>query len=164
MPYCTNCGKANPDDARFCSQCGTALETAGTDSTATISIGGDRSEISSDRQLNPVDAAAVDALPVGSALLVVQRGPGAGSRFLLDKDVVTAGRHADSEIFLDDVTVSRRHATFTRAEGSFSVADAGSLNGTYVNRDRIDTVVLKDTDEVQIGKYRLVFFQGHESP
>ena len=85
------------------------------DSTATINIaGGERSDISSDRQLNPVDAAAVDALPLGSALLVVQRGPGAGSRFLLDKDVTTAGRHADSEIFLDDVTVSRRHATFTR--------------------------------------------------
>ena len=164
MPYCTNCGKGNPDDARFCSQCGTPLQSAGTDSTATISIGGDRAEISSDRQLNPVDAAAVDALPVGSALLVVQRGPGAGSRFLLDQDVVTAGRHADSEIFLDDVTVSRRHATFTRAGSSFTVADAGSLNGTYVNRDRIDTVVLKDTDEVQIGKYRLVFFQGHENP
>jgi pSer/pThr/pTyr-binding forkhead associated (FHA) protein len=164
VPYCTNCGKGNPDDARFCSQCGTALASAGTDSTATISIGGDRAEISSDRQLNPVDAAAVDALPVGSALLVVQRGPGAGSRFLLDKDVVTAGRHADSEIFLDDVTVSRRHATFTREGSSFTVADAGSLNGTYVNRDRIDTVLLKDTDEVQIGKYRLVFFQGHESP
>jgi pSer/pThr/pTyr-binding forkhead associated (FHA) protein len=171
MPYCTNCGKANPDDARFCSQCGTRLvsdegsETPAVpaaDSTATISIsGGDRLEISSDRQLNPVDAAAVDALPVGSALLVVQRGPGAGSRFLLDKDVTTAGRHADSEIFLDDVTVSRRHATFTREGGTFTVADAGSLNGTYVNRDRIDTVVLKDTDEVQIGKYRLVFFQGH---
>ena len=173
MPYCTNCGNANPDDARFCSRCGTRLVGAeeqppapipGGDSTATISIaGGDRVEISSDRQLNPVDAAAVDALPVGSALLVVQRGPGAGSRFLLDKDVVTAGRHADSEIFLDDVTVSRRHATFTREDGSFTVADAGSLNGTYVNRDRIDTVVLKDTDEVQIGKYRLVFFQGHEN-
>jgi pSer/pThr/pTyr-binding forkhead associated (FHA) protein len=164
VPYCTNCGKANPDDARFCSQCGTRLVPEGAaDSTATISIGsGERSEISSDRQLNPVDAAAVDALPVGSALLVVQRGPGAGSRFLLDKDLVTAGRHADSEIFLDDVTVSRRHATFTREGTSFSVSDAGSLNGTYVNRDRIDTVVLKDTDEVQIGKYRLVFFQGHE--
>jgi pSer/pThr/pTyr-binding forkhead associated (FHA) protein len=164
VPYCTNCGKGNPDDARFCSQCGTPLASGATDSTATISIGGERSEISSDRQLNPVDAAAVDALPVGSALLVVQRGPGAGSRFLLDKDVVTAGRHADSEIFLDDVTVSRRHATFTREGTTFSVADAGSLNGTYVNRDRIDTVILKDTDEVQIGKYRLVFFQGHESP
>jgi pSer/pThr/pTyr-binding forkhead associated (FHA) protein len=164
VPYCTTCGKANPDDARFCSQCGTPLASGAADSTATISIGGERSEISSDRQLNPVDAAAVDALPVGSALLVVQRGPGAGSRFLLDKDVVTAGRHADSEIFLDDVTVSRRHATFTREGGTFTVADAGSLNGTYVNRDRIDTVLLKDTDEVQIGKYRLVFFQGHEAP
>jgi pSer/pThr/pTyr-binding forkhead associated (FHA) protein len=165
MPYCTNCGKANPDDARFCASCGTKLAPEGAgDSTATISIGGtERSEISSDRQLNPVDAAAVDALPVGSALLVVQRGPGAGSRFLLDKDVTTAGRHADSEIFLDDVTVSRRHATFTREGDTFTVSDAGSLNGTYVNRDRIDTVVLKDSDEVQIGKYRLVFFQGHET-
>ncbi len=167
MPYCTNCGNANPDGARFCSQCGSPLVNeqvppGGGDSTATISIAGSGAEISSDRQLNPVDAAAVDALPVGSALLVVQRGPGAGSRFLLDKDVTTAGRHADSEIFLDDVTVSRRHATFTREGNTFTVADAGSLNGTYVNRDRIDTVVLKDTDEVQIGKYRLVFFQGHE--
>ena len=178
MPYCTNCGKGNPDDARFCSQCGARLagqeapplpEGVTGDSTATINITGgisggtgERTDVSSDRQLNPVDAAAVDALPVGSALLVVQRGPGAGSRFLLDKDVTTAGRHADSEIFLDDVTVSRRHATFTRDGDSFTVADAGSLNGTYVNRDRIDTVVLKDTDEVQIGKYRLVFFQGHE--
>ena len=165
MPYCTNCGNANPDGARFCSRCGSPLLSEGAgDSTATISIGGaERSEISSDRQLNAVDAAAVDALPRGSALLVVQRGPGAGSRFLLDKDVVTAGRHADSEIFLDDVTVSRRHATFTREGDTYTVADAGSLNGTYVNRDRIDTVLLKDTDEVQIGKYRLVFFQGHEN-
>jgi pSer/pThr/pTyr-binding forkhead associated (FHA) protein len=144
MPSCSNCGKENADDARFCSQCGSRLPGAEPEAPAV-----------------PVDAAAVDALPVGSALLVVQRGPGAGSRFLLDKDVTTAGRHADSEIFLDDVTVSRRHATFTREGNTFTVADAGSLNGTYVNRDRIDTVVLKDTDEVQIGKYRLVFFQGH---
>lgn len=171
MPYCNTCGKANPDDARFCSQCGARLVSeaaseppaVAADATATISLaGGERPDVSSDRQLNPVDAAAVDALPVGSALLVVQRGPGAGSRFLLDKDVITAGRHADSEIFLDDVTVSRRHATFTREGSSFTVADAGSLNGTYVNRDRIDTVTLQDTDEVQIGKYRLVFFQGHD--
>ncbi|MGC4112004.1 MAG: FHA domain-containing protein [Nocardioides sp.] len=171
MPYCSNCGNANPDDARFCSQCGSRLASdeapatpeIAVDSTATISLAGTAApDVSSDRQLNPVDAAAVDALPIGSALLVVQRGPGAGSRFLLDKDVVTAGRHADSEIFLDDVTVSRRHATFTREGDSFTVADAGSLNGTYVNRDRIDHVALKDTDEVQIGKYRLVFFQGHE--
>src|SRR4051812_22314010 len=103
MPYCTNCGKANPDDARFCSQCGTRLAgdegasapQGASDATATISIAGgaERAEVASDRHLTPVDAAAVDALPVGSALLVVQRGPGAGSRFLLDKDVPTAGRH-----------------------------------------------------------------------
>lgn len=174
MPFCTACGKQNPDDARFCSQCGTRLVTADApaapaspesagESTATISIGvGDKVE-TSDRQLNPVDAAAVDALPAGHALLVVQRGPGSGSRFLLDADVVNAGRHPDSEIFLDDVTVSRRHAEFHRTGETFTVSDVGSLNGTYVNRDRIDRVQLKDGDEVQIGKYRLVFFSGHAS-
>ena len=176
MPYCTACGRQNPDDARFCAQCGNRLtgqESTGAspvgsgqaqgESTATIQIGlGDKTE-TSDRQLNPVDAAAVDALPAGHALLVVQRGPGSGSRFLLDADVVTAGRHPDSEIFLDDVTVSRRHAQFDRDGDSFTVSDVGSLNGTYVNRDRIDKVRLKDGDEVQIGKYRLVFFAGHQS-
>ena len=179
MPFCTACGRQNPDDARFCAQCGTRLVSAETpppaaprgdqpldESTATIQIGvgePSKSETTSDRQLNPVDAAAVDALPAGHALLVVQRGPGSGSRFLLDADVINAGRHPDSEIFLDDVTVSRRHAEFTRSGGTFTVQDAGSLNGTYVNRDRIDHVQLKDGDEVQIGKYRLVFFAGHES-
>jgi len=168
MPFCTACGRQNPDDARFCSQCGTRLVTAGSaesigEATATIQIpSADKTE-SSDRALNPVDAAAVDALPVGHALLVVQKGPGAGSRFLLDQDVVHAGRHPDSEIFLDDVTVSRRHAVFDRSGDRFTVSDVGSLNGTYVNRDRIEKVQLKDGDEVQIGKYRLVFFAGHES-
>jgi len=177
MPFCTACGKQNPDDARFCAQCGTRLVSADTpttpeppsrddagESTATISIsvGADKTE-TSDRQLNAVDAAAFDALPVGHALLVVQRGPGSGSRFLLDADQVNAGRHPDSEIFLDDVTVSRRHAEFVRSDDAFTVSDVGSLNGTYVNRDRIDKVLLKDGDEVQIGKYRLVFFSGHAS-
>jgi len=167
MPFCTVCGTQNPDDARFCAQCGNRLvsppapaEGAG-ESTATIQIGAAEKVETSDRQLNPVDAAAVDALPAGHALLVVQRGPGAGSRFLLDQDVVSAGRHPDSEIFLDDVTVSRRHAEFHREGGSFTVSDVGSLNGTYVNRDRIDRVQLNDGDEVQIGKFRLVFFAGH---
>ena len=91
----------------------------------------------------------------------MQRGPSAGSRFLLDTDVVTAGRHPDSEIFLDDVTVSRRHAEFRRGPDGFRVCDVGSLNGTYVNRDRIDEVVLQGGDEVQIGKFRLVYFAGH---
>ena len=174
MPYCTACGRQNPDDARFCSQCGTKLVTAddggaggasaepAAESTATITFGVSKEKSdTSDRQLSPVDAAAVDALPAGHALLVVQRGPGAGSRFLLDTDAVDAGRHPDSEIFLDDVTVSRRHAEFRREGERFTVADAGSLNGTYVNRDRIDKVQLNDGDEVQIGKYRLVFFSGH---
>lgn len=169
MPFCTACGKNNPDDARFCSQCGNRIvgaesnaesTMAGAESTTTIPAVGDRIE-TSDRDLSPVDAAAVDGLPSGSALLVVQRGPGSGQRFLLDTDVVTVGRHPDSSIFLDDVTVSRRHAEFRRSGSEFSVADVGSLNGTYVNRDRIDGVGLTDGDEVQIGKYRLVFFAGH---
>jgi len=168
MPFCTACGSQNPDSARFCAQCGTRLVTVEppaapeSDSTATIHLGGDKAE-TGERTLNPVDAAAVDALPAGHALLVVQRGPGAGSRFLLDQDQTSAGRHPESDIFLDDVTVSRRHATFQRSGDSFTVSDAGSLNGTYVNRDRIDQVALRDGDEVQIGKFRLVFYAGHES-
>jgi pSer/pThr/pTyr-binding forkhead associated (FHA) protein len=170
MPFCTACGKQNPDDARFCAQCGTKLLGADApqspaqppvESTATITFGAPAGVDTSDRQLAPVDAAAVDALPAGHALLVVQRGPSAGSRFLLDADVVGAGRHPESEIFLDDVTVSRRHAEFRRSGNTFTVGDVGSLNGTYVNRDRIDSVELRDGDEVQIGKYRLVFFSSH---
>jgi pSer/pThr/pTyr-binding forkhead associated (FHA) protein len=164
MPFCTACGRQNPDDARFCAQCGNRLVTdeppALDGDTMQISLS-DKTE-TGDRQLNPVDAAAVDALPVGHALLVVQKGPGAGSRFLLDQDQIQAGRHPESEIFLDDVTVSRRHAVFDRNPEGFTVSDVGSLNGTYVNRDRIERVQLKDGDEVQIGKYRLVFFSGHE--
>jgi pSer/pThr/pTyr-binding forkhead associated (FHA) protein len=173
MPFCTNCGHQNPDDARFCSQCGTRLatadpapaaETPATDSTATLTFGvPEKSSEGDDRALNQADSAAVDALPSGHALLIVQRGPGAGSRFLLDADLVTAGRHPESDIFLDDVTVSRRHAEFRRQGPSFTVSDVGSLNGTYVNRDRIDEVALQDADEVQIGKYRLVFFASHAS-
>ncbi len=174
MPFCTACGRQNPDDARFCAQCGTRLVGADTpaggessgETTATIQVGavtpGGEAKTDTSDKLRAVDAAAVDALPRGHALLVVQKGPGSGSRFLLDSDTVEAGRHQDSSIFLDDVTVSRRHAVFTREGDSFTVADAGSLNGTYVNRDRIEKVRLNDGDEVQIGKYRLVFFSGHD--
>jgi pSer/pThr/pTyr-binding forkhead associated (FHA) protein len=104
--------------------------------------------------------APLEALPPGSALLVVKRGPNAGSRFLLDADVTTAGRHPESDIFLDDVTVSRRHAEFARDGSTFVVRDVGSLNGTYLNRERIDAAALAGGDEVQIGKYRLVFLLG----
>ena len=113
--------------------------------------------------LSGADQAAIDALPEASALLVVQRGPNAGARFLLDAERTTAGRRPDSDIFLDDVTVSRKHAEFIRREGQFFVRDVGSLNGTYVDRDRIDEHVLQDGDEVQIGKYRLVFHPSRRS-
>ena len=103
----------------------------------------------------------VESLPEGAALLVVKRGPNAGSRFLLDHVTTSAGRHPESDIFLDDVTVSRRHAEFRRGPDGYRVADVGSLNGTYVNRDRIDEVTLQGGDEVQIGKYRLVYFASH---
>jgi pSer/pThr/pTyr-binding forkhead associated (FHA) protein len=107
------------------------------------------------------DVQAVENLPAGSAMLLVQRGPDAGARFLLDTDVVKVGRHPDSDIFLDDISVSRRHATFTRGDSGYVVSDLGSLNGSYVNRDRIDSdVTLTGGDEVQIGKYRLIYFAG----
>jgi pSer/pThr/pTyr-binding forkhead associated (FHA) protein len=163
MPFCTECGHQNPDNARFCANCGHRLVTAErpVDSTSTLSFGGpDRSEVEGESRLSAAEEAAVEALPHGSALLVVQRGSSAGSRFLLDTDEVSAGRHPDSEIFLDDVTVSRRHAVFRRTSDGYLVADVGSLNGTYVNRDRIDEVLLSSGDEVQIGKYRLVYFHS----
>lgn len=111
--------------------------------------------------LSAENQAAVAALPVTSALLIVQRGPSAGARFLLDADRTVAGRSPNSDIFLDDVTVSRRHVEFVREGDGFLVRDVGSLNGTYVNKDRIDSVVLRSGDEVQIGKFRMTY---HPSP
>jgi pSer/pThr/pTyr-binding forkhead associated (FHA) protein len=111
--------------------------------------------------LTPDETAAVHALPPTSALLVMQRGPSAGARFLLDAERTSAGRSTRSDIFLDDVTVSRRHAEFVREGRQFWVRDVGSLNGTYVNRTRIDQQVLRSGDEVQIGKFRMTF---HPSP
>jgi pSer/pThr/pTyr-binding forkhead associated (FHA) protein len=101
---------------------------------------------------------AIAALPSGSALLIVRRGPTAGARFLLDADVTTVGRHPDADIFLDDVTVSRRHAEFIRSGRSFQVKDLGSLNGTYLDGERIDVSGLGDRAEVQVGKFRLTFY------
>ena len=162
---CTRCGYQNPDASRYCAQCGAQLGHAGdrpgsSETTSVINIGA--LEEAPEQPDVPVESqlGAVDALPAGSALLVVKRGPNAGSRFLLDRDVTTAGRHPDSDIFLDDVTVSRRHAEFRRDAGVFSVHDVGSLNGTYVNREPVDTAVLTSGDEVQIGKFRLVFLTG----
>ncbi|MEU8590374.1 FHA domain-containing protein [Streptomyces sp. NPDC048664] len=172
---CTRCGHSNAENSRFCSNCGAPLRPGAvperaSETTSTISISGLEAydaEVTGQTPvptLSPEAQAAVDALPLGSALLVVRRGPNSGSRFLLDSDLTTAGRHPQSDIFLDDVTVSRRHVEFRRSgDGSFTVADVGSLNGTYVNRERIDQVALTNGDEVQIGKYRLVFFANQRS-
>ena len=103
------------------------------------------------------DSASVGQLPAGTAILLVMRGPNAGSTFRLDNPLTTAGRHPDSDIFLDDVTVSRRHVEFYREDGRFTVRDVGSLNGTYVNGSRIEEAELSGGDEVQIGKFRLQF-------
>lgn len=111
--------------------------------------------------LTAEQAAAVQALPRTSALLVMQRGPSSGARFLLDAERTVAGRSPRADIFLDDVTVSRKHAEFVRELDDFVVRDVGSLNGTYVNRERIDSAVLRPGDEVQIGKFRMTF---HPSP
>ena len=101
--------------------------------------------------------------PAGAAILIVKRGPNAGARFLLDQETTTAGRHPESDIFLDDVTVSRRHAEFRLNDGPFEVVDVGSLNGTYVNREPRNSQVLAIGDEIQIGKFRLVFIAGPEN-
>jgi pSer/pThr/pTyr-binding forkhead associated (FHA) protein len=101
---------------------------------------------------------AISALPSGSALLIVRRGPNAGARFLLDANVTTVGRHPDADIFLDDVTVSRRHSEFLREGSVFQIKDLGSLNGTYLGGERIDTARLDDGSEVQVGKFRLTFY------
>ena len=148
---CRNCGHRNPEDAHFCANCGTALRDDTTISFTPVDVEEDSAEEA---------ALPQSELEHGQALLVVQRGPNAGSRFLIDKDVTTAGRHPESDIFLDDVTVSRRHAEFRRKDGRFYIHDSGSLNGTYVNRQRVDSTELASGDELQIGKFKLTFFVG----
>ena len=170
---CTRCGNRNAENSRFCSNCGAPLRAGAaperpSETTSTISISGLEAydaEVTGQTQvpaLSPEAQAAVDALPLGSALLVVRRGPNSGSRFLLDGELTTAGRHPQSDIFLDDVTVSRRHAEFRRKDSRFYIHDSGSLNGSYVNRERIDSAVLANGDEVQIGKFRLVFYASRQ--
>ena len=115
--------------------------------------------------LSQQDSAAIAALPPGTALLLVGHGPTTGARFLLDSQVTTVGRHPHADIFLDDVTVSRKHAVFLALEGGgYGVRDSGSLNGTYVNRQRVEEAALRAGDEVQIGKYRMSYHPGPSLP
>jgi pSer/pThr/pTyr-binding forkhead associated (FHA) protein len=108
--------------------------------------------------LSSDEHAAIDALPAGHALLIVRRGYEEGSRFLLDADLTTVGRHPNADILLDDVTVSRRHAEFVRTGSTFVVKDLASLNGTYYQGHRIDEAILEDGADVQIGKFQLTFY------
>lgn len=141
--------------------------------SGSMGIGGLSDEVSSTQRfsddllaeagvsLTAEEQSAIEALPSGSALLVAKRGPNAGSRFLLDQEVTTVGRHPNADIFLDDVTVSRRHAEFVRKGAQFELHDLASLNGSYFDGTRIDKAVLVDGAEVQIGKFRLTFFASH---
>ena len=125
------------------------------DTTMThVVTSGEERDVEEDLKVSP------DELTEGAALLVVRKGPNEGSKYMLDAEVTRAGRHPDSDIFLDDITVSRRHAEVIRRVDGFHVLDTGSLNGTYVNRDRVDEAKLANGDELQIGKFKLVFFTG----
>lgn len=152
--FCNRCGHGNPLGANFCSSCGGALEhRRGEDSTISFHP---------DPALEGADDVGLDLeeIPAGVGALVVKRGRNAGSRYVLDADLTTAGRHPDSDIFLDDVTVSRRHVEIVRSGRDYLVRDAGSLNGTYLNRNRVDDTPLRDGDELQIGSFKLVFVHG----
>ena len=158
--FCNNCGHKNPLGANFCSSCGTPLEKA-TDDPTTITFQLEGAGAGSSTEAGDDDIAFdLDDIPADGGLLVVVRGPNAGARLALVKDVTTAGRHPEADLFLDDVTVSRRHAEFARGDAAFRIRDVGSLNGTYLNGERVDDAALANGDEVQIGRYKLAFYAG----
>ena len=153
--YCTNCGHKNPEGSNFCSSCGAALRDAGgSDTTVTFAPAELEADLDEEIHISP------DELEGGRAVLVVKRGPNAGSKFFMDSDNTSIGRHPESDIFLDDITVSRRHAEIRRGGNGFTLNDVGSLNGTYVNRERVEEARLRSGDEIQIGKFKLVFITG----
>ncbi len=147
--YCPECGFQNPEAANYCSKCGALLvkDTAGSDTTQTFSA----NDVEDDA--SPLEEIAAD----GPALVVRSGGGRAGEHFMPQGERTTIGRSPDCDIFLDDVTVSRKHAVLVRRDGKFLIEDQGSLNGTFLNRRRIESAELHDGDEVQIGKYRLSF-------
>ena len=149
--YCQECGFQNPESANYCSRCGALLvrDEGGVESTQAFTP--------EDGELSPEDALA-DLGVKGPALVVRSGGGRAGETFHPEGDRTTIGRSPDCGIFLDDVTVSRKHAVLVSRDGGFFVEDQGSLNGTFVNRKRVESVRLEDGDELQVGKYRLTFF------
>ena len=156
--FCHNCGHRNPGGVNFCSSCGAALVNDGSETTITLQPVDEHGE-------SPEEESAVTLVevPRGQGVLVVKRGPSVGTRYTLQRAVTRAGRHPESDIFLDDITVSRRHAELERrSDGSVVIRDDGSLNGTYVNRERIEEQKLTGGDEVQIGKFKLVYLVAGE--
>ncbi len=154
--FCNQCGHRNPPESSFCSSCGSVLDQLD-DHTVTLAKTDPLLEAG-----GPTDDVVVrmGELPSDTATLVVRSGTQAGTALSLAAPVTRLGRHPDSEISLDDITVSRRHAEITRTDEGYLVRDAGSLNGTYLNGQRIDDpAVLHQGDELQVGKFRLVFFQ-----
>ena len=156
--FCNQCGHRNPPGSSFCSSCGSALDSLD-DRTITLTA------------VDPLQDAPgpdddvivpVGQLPAETGVLIVRAGAQAGARFSLDESITRLGRHPDSEISLDDITVSRRHAEVERTPDGYVVSDDGSLNGTYVNQERIDKLLLRHGDELQIGKFRLVFFERND--
>lgn len=155
MTTCPKCGKSNPDESSYCGQCGAALISGEKKEDTTTTFSPIDVEIEQEEEVHVPE----EEVPEGAAILVIKKGPNSGTRFILTKDMTTAGRHPESDIFLDDITVSRRHAEIVRGEGgSFKLADKGSLNGTYVNKVRVEEADLSNGDELQIGKFKLVFF------
>ena len=155
--FCHNCGHRNPPGVNFCSSCGAALAPSADTTVSFVPV--DSSGDLGEEELG----LAVGELSEGNGVLLVKRGPDAGAKFVLEGDVTRVGRHPESDIFLDDITVSRRHAEFVRDGAGYRVLDVGSLNGTYVNRERIDDVQLASGDEVQVGKFKLVFLAPNAS-
>ncbi len=150
--FCTTCGESLPGDANFCPSCGNPVEHQGGAGAEAPTGAIDLATIDSDTDLEELPE-----LPAGTGLLVVVRGPNAGSRYLLDRESTTVGRHPDSHVFLDDVTVSRHHARVDREGEQFVLHDLGSLNGTYLGGERVDRRPLRAGDELQVGRYKLLF-------
>lgn len=151
---CAACGHRNDHVANFCSSCGEQIGLGPDDPTAAIPV------ISRAETRDEDHLADREGFTEATGILVVEDGPKSGSRYALDAKVVTAGRHPESDIFLDDVTVSRRHVEISNVDGVYTARDVGSLNGTYVNKQLIDKADLADGDELQIGRYKLLFFHG----
>lgn len=157
--FCNRCGHRNPVGANFCSSCGSVLDTTVGRDERTITF--HPADPGQDSILPDDDIVVdLDELPAGGGVLVLLSGPDAGLRVPLGNKVVRAGRHPESEIFLDDITVSRRHVEFERTASGYDIVDVGSLNGTYLNRERIERAPLHNGDEMQIGKFRVVFLDG----